>query len=80
MVRVITKDGNIHERPSADRVSATTYEMLDKSRHTMLVLTKGGDELNSSHRWLLAEVDRIEVVGGPVGPNDLLGVPIIYLT
>lgn len=79
MVRVTTKDGNVHKRPGADGVSGTTYEMLNKSRPTVLVLTKNGDELDSTHRWLLGEVDRIEVVGGPVGPSDLLGVPITYM-
>lgn len=79
MVRVTTKDGNVHERPAADGVGGTTYEMVNKSRPTVLVLTKDGTELDSTHRWLLAEVDSVEVVGGPLGPTDLLGVPITYV-
>jgi|SRR5215469_16097955 len=79
MVRLITKDGNVHERPAANGVAGTTYEMVDKSRPTMLVLTKDGNELDSTHRWVLAEVDQIQVLGGPVGPSDLLGVRISYV-
>lgn len=79
MVRVITKDGNVHERPGANGVGATIYDMQDRSRLPMIVLTSDGAELESKHRWALPDIERIEVVGVPDGPIDVLGVPITYV-